>query len=396
LDALLPTWSFGLPLLAYGGRFDPEKAYWLIGKYAVRNTFLFPTALKMMMKAVPKPRDKYGPELNLRTVMSGGEAVGDAVMNWAKEELGVTINEILGQTEINYVVGGCAAIYPPKPGAIGLPYPGHRVALLDDQGQPLPTGEVGEICVQRSCNGEADPVFLLEYWKQPEATRDKYFGTGDEAWGRTGDLAKCDEEGYLWYQGRADDMLKRAGYRIGPGEIENCLVKHPAVANAAVIGAADALRGTIVKAFVVLQPGNTPGSALEAELQQHVRQYLAPYEYPKVIEFIDALPMTTTGKVQRRLLRLRDAEHNGSEFTPMTTPAPDERRQQLQLREVFENAYMLIEPFFDPSNQWGGKTLEHLAFRVMREHFPQVSSDEIYLFIEAAKRVYAERQESSR
>ncbi|TRZ90355.1 MAG: AMP-binding protein, partial [Rhodocyclaceae bacterium] len=211
-------------------------------------------------------------------------------------------------TEINYIVGGCAAVWSPKPGAMGRPYPGHRVAVLDDAGQPLPAGEVGEVCVQRSCNGEADPVFLLEYWKNPQATLDKYFGSGETSWGRTGDLAKCDEDGYLWYQGRADDMFKSAGYRIGPGEIENCLVRHPAVANAAVIGAPDATRGTIVKAFIVLQPGNAPSTGLEAKLQQHVRQYLAPYEYPKAIEFIDALPMTTTGKVQRRVLRLREEE----------------------------------------------------------------------------------------
>jgi len=303
-DALLPTWNFGQPILAYRGRFDPEKAYWLIEKYGIRNTFLFPTALKMMMKAVPKPKQAYA--LNLRTIMSGGEAVGDTVMAWAREELGVTINEIFGQTEINYIVGGCAAVWPPRPGAMGRPYPGHRVAVLDDAGQPLPAGEVGEVCVQRSCNGEADPVFLLEYWKSPEATQDKYFGSGEMAWGRTGDLAKCDEDGYLWYQGRTDDMFKSAGYRIGPGEIENCLVRHPAVANAAVIGAPDATRGTIVKAFVVLQPGHTPSAELEAELQQHVRKFLAPYEYPKAIEFIDALPMTTTGKVQRRVLRLKE------------------------------------------------------------------------------------------
>jgi acetyl-CoA synthetase len=305
-DALLPTWHFGMPILGYRGRFDAEKAFYLIEKYGVRNTFLFPTALKMMMKAVPEPRQKY--DIGLRTIMSGGEAVGGTVFGWAREKLGVTINEIFGQTEINYVVGGCAAVYAPKPGAMGRPYPGHRVAVVDDAGNALPAGEVGEVCVQRACNGEADPVFLLEYWKNPQATAEKYIGEGMEAWGRTGDLAKMDEDGYLWYQGRADDVFKSAGYRIGPAEIENCLVRHPAVANAAVVGAPDEARGTIVKAFVVLQPGTSPSAALETDLQQHVRQYLAPYEYPKSIEFIDSLPMTTTGKVQRRVLRLREEE----------------------------------------------------------------------------------------
>ena len=191
---------------------------------------------------------------------------------------------------------------------MGRPYPGHRVAVVDDAGKVLPPGEVGEVCVQRACNGELDPVFLLEYWKNPQATAEKFIGAGETAWGRTGDLAKMDEDGYLWYQGRADDMFKSAGYRIGPGEIENCLVKHAAVANAAVIGEPDETRGTVVKDFIVLQPGRQASAELEAELQAHVRQFLAPYETPKAIEFIDALPMTTTGKVQRRVLRLREEE----------------------------------------------------------------------------------------
>ena len=308
-DALLPAWNFGQPILAYRGRFDAEKAFWLMEKYGIRNTFLFPTALKMMMKACPAPRAKH--HIGLRTVMSGGEAVGETVFEWARAELGVAINEIFGQTEINYVVGGCGSVYAPKPGAMGRPYPGHEVALLDDDGQPVAAGEVGEVCVKRSCGGEADPVFLLEYWKNPQATRAKYFGTGEQAWGRTGDLAKQDADGYLWYQGRADDVFKSAGYRIGPGEIENCLLKHPAVANAAVIGAPDATRGTVVKAFIVLQPDRCPSAGLEADLQAHVRQTLAPWQTPKAIEFIDALPMTTTGKVQRRVLRQR--EEKGSQ-----------------------------------------------------------------------------------
>ena len=305
-DALLPSWNFGQPILGYRGRFDPEKAFWLMEKYGVRNSFLFPTALKMMMKAVPKPAEKY--DLALRSIMSAGETVGEAVCGWAREALGVTVNEMYGQTEINYIVGNCAAVTPPKFGAMGRGYPGHQLGVLDDEGNPVAPGEMGEVCVQRACNGEADPVFMLGYWKNPEATAEKFFGGGIDdamAWGRTGDLAKIDEDGVLWYQGRSDDMFKSAGYRIGPGEIENCLVKHPAVANAAVIGVPDETRGTVVKAFIVLQPGQAPAAALEASLQDHVRKYLAPYEYPKIIEFIDALPMTTTGKVQRRLLRQR-------------------------------------------------------------------------------------------
>jgi acetyl-CoA synthetase len=189
-----------------------------------------------------------------------------------------------------------------KPGSIGRPYPGHRVAVIDENGNERPRGELGEIAVNRSCNGEADPVFFLEYWKNAQATKDKFVGD----WGLTGDQGKMDEDGYLWYQGRSDDVIKSAGYRIGPAEIENCLVKHPAVANAAVIGKPDATRGAIVKAFIVLQPGEKPSKQLEEDIQRHVRARLAPYEYPKEIEFIDALPMTTTGKVQRKELRKRE------------------------------------------------------------------------------------------
>jgi acetyl-CoA synthetase len=293
MDALLPSLMFGVPILGYRGRFDAEKAYYLIEKYGVRNSFLFPTALKLMMKAVPSPRQKYS--LNMRSIMSAGESVGVTVFEWAKENLGVTINEMFGQTEINYVVGNCQSAWPAKPGSIGRPYPGHRVAVIDGQGNELPPGELGEIAVKK----ENDPVFFLEYWKNPQATRDKFIGD----WGCTGDQAKTDADGYLWYQGRSDDVIKSAGYRIGPAEIESCLVKHPAVLNAAVIGKPDAARGAIVKAFVVLQPGYSQGKSLVEEIQNHVRGRLAPYEYPREIEFIDALPMTTTGKVQRKELR---------------------------------------------------------------------------------------------
>jgi acetyl-CoA synthetase len=296
MDALLPSMMFGVPILGYRGRFDAERAYYLIEKYGVRNSFLFPTALKLMMKAVPQPRTKY--ELNLRSIMSAGESVGVTVFEWAKEQLGVTINEMFGQTEINYVVGNCQSAWPAKPGSIGRPYPGHRVAVIDDQGNELPAGELGEIAVRK----ENNPVFFLEYWKNPQATKDKFIGD----WGCTGDQAKRDEDGYLWYQGRSDDVIKSAGYRIGPAEIESCLVKHPAVLNAAVIGKPDATRGAVVKAFVVLQPGYSPGESLVGEIQDHVRGRLAPYEYPREIEFIDALPMTTTGKVQRKELRKRE------------------------------------------------------------------------------------------
>jgi acetyl-CoA synthetase len=249
-----------------------------------------------MMKAVPSPRDRF--RLSLRSIMSAGESVGVTVIEWAKEQLGVTINEMFGQTEINYVVGNCQAAWPVKPGSIGRPYPGHRVAVIDENGDEVPRGQLGEIAIRR----DHDPVFFLEYWKNPQATKDKFV----RGWGCTGDQGKMDDDGYLWYQGRTDDVIKSAGYRIGPAEIESCLVKHPAVANAAVIGKPDATRGAIVKAFIVLQPGHPPTQSLIEQIQTHVRGRLAPYEYPREIEFIDALPMTTTGKVQRKELRRRE------------------------------------------------------------------------------------------
>ena len=296
MDALLPSWYFGIPILGYRGRFDAEKAYYLLEKYRVRNSFLFPTALKFMMKAVPNPKSRF--DISLRSVMSAGESVGVTVIEWAREHLGVTINEMFGQTEINYVVGNCQAAWPVKPGSIGRPYPGHRVEVIDDKGDEVPRGELGEIAIHR----KDDPVFFLEYWKNPAATRDKFIGD----WGCTGDQGRMDADGYIWYQGRSDDVIKASGYRIGPAEIESCLVKHAAVANAAVIGKPDAARGQIVKAFIVLQPGRAASQTLIDEIQDHVRGRLAPYEYPREIEFIDALPMTTTGKVQRKELRKRE------------------------------------------------------------------------------------------
>ncbi|TFZ05897.1 AMP-binding protein [Ramlibacter henchirensis] len=311
MDALLPSLYFGRPIVAYNGRFNPEVAFALMQEHGVTHSFLFPTALKAMMKAFPEPARQY--RLKLQAIMSAGEAVGDAVFAYCRDQLGVVVNEMFGQTEINYVVGNCSMNgrtdggvgWPARAGSMGRPYPGHRVAVIDDDGKECPPGVPGDVAVNRyDVNGAPDPIFFLGYWRNDGATRRKY--TGD--WCRTGDLATRDEDGYLWYQGRADDVFKAAGYRIGPSEIENCLVKHPAVANAAVVPKPDPERGALVKAYVVLAPGHNGGDALVAELQQHVKGKLAPYEYPKEIEFIEALPMTTTGKVQRRVLRLREEE----------------------------------------------------------------------------------------
>jgi acetyl-CoA synthetase len=323
MDALLPTLYFGRPIVSYNGRFSPELAFTLMQEHGVTHTFLFPTALKAMMKAYPEPEKQF--TLKLQAMMSAGEAVGDAVFTYCRDHLGVTVNEMFGQTEINYIVGNCSMNgrtdggigWPARPGSMGRGYPGHRVAVIDDEGNECPPGVAGDVALNRyDVHGDPDPIFFLGYWKNEAATRNK--STGD--WCRTGDLATRDEDGYLWYQGRADDVFKAAGYRIGPSEIENCLVKHPAVINAAVVPKPDRERGALVKAFVVLSPdfaatrasnGADSGAfdaQLIAQLQAHVKGKLAPYEYPKEIEFIEALPMTTTGKVQRRVLRLQEEE----------------------------------------------------------------------------------------
>jgi acetyl-CoA synthetase len=311
MDALLPSLYFGRPIVAWAGRFSAELAFGLMQQHRVTHTFLFPTALKAMMKAYPHPAAQF--QLDLQAIMSAGEAVGDAVFAYCQAELGVTVNEMFGQTEVNYIVGNCAMNgdtadgvgWPAKPGSMGRAYPGHRVAVIDEEGQECPVGVPGDVALHRlDMHGDPDPIFFLGYWNQPEATAHKF--TGD--WCRTGDLATRDADGYLWYQGRADDVFKAAGYRIGPSEIENCLVKHPAVANAAVVPKPDRERGNLVKAYVVLSAGFSASDALVHDLQDHVRGLLAPYEYPKDIEFIDALPMTTTGKVQRRVLRLQEEQ----------------------------------------------------------------------------------------
>jgi acetyl-CoA synthetase len=315
MDALLPSLYFGRPIVAWNGRFSAQTAFELLQKYEVTHTFLFPTALKAMMKAFPQPSKLF--RLKLQAIMSAGEAVGDAVFHYCQQQLGVTVNEMFGQTEVNYIVGNCSLFWPARPGSMGKGYPGHRVAVIDEQGRECAVGAVGEVAIhRRDVHGDPDPIFFLGYWKNEDGTRAKY--TGD--WCRTGDQATRDADGYLWYQGRADDMFKAAGYRIGPGEIENCLVKHRAVANAAVVPKPDADRGALVKAYVVLtaeaaaERGDEPLSReqwetrLVGDLQRHVKGQLAPYEYPKEIEFIDVLPMTTTGKVQRRVLRLQEEE----------------------------------------------------------------------------------------
>jgi len=346
MDALLPTLYFGRPIVAFSGRFSPEAALTLMRDMGVTHTFLFPTALKAMMKSFPGSnqitvRDHF--KLKLQSIMSAGEAVGDAVFLYGQRQLGVTINEMFGQTEVNYIVGNCAMQskslksgtkggfggWPARPGSMGKGYPGHRVSVINENGIECKVGVPGEVAVNRlDAHGFPDPIFFLGYWKNKNSTDAKY----TRNWFRTGDLAIRDKDGYLWYQGRSDDVFKAAGYRIGPGEIENCLVKHPAVANAAVVPKPDLDRGALVKAYVVLSPEymfkrdmqpdekSVFENQLIVDLQIHVKGKLAPYEYPKEIEFVDALPMTTTGKVQRRVLRLQEeARARDNNFQKLTS-----------------------------------------------------------------------------
>lgn len=292
LNVLLPGLFFGVPVVGHRfEKFDPDRAFSLMAEHDVRNTFVPPTALKMM-RAVPNPASTY--DLKIRTLFSGGEAVGRELQDWAVAQFGQGINEIYGQTECNLVLETCAAAGIYRRGAIGKPVPGHDVAIVDESGSVLPPGEAGAIAVRRP-----DPVMFLEYWGQPEATRNKFIGD----WLITGDQGTCDEEGYFYFVGRDDDVITSSGYRIGPGEIEDCLIGHPAVKLAAAVGKPDELRTEIVKAFIVLNDGFTGTDELRAEIQTYVRERLAAHEYPREITFEEDLPLTTTGKVIRRLLR---------------------------------------------------------------------------------------------
>ena len=312
-DALLPTLNFGRTIVASRARFDADLALKLMARHRVTHTFLFPTALKAMMRVAPEPRTSH-PKLALQSIMSAGEAVGEGVFAYCRDKLGIVVNEMFGQTEMNYVVGNCgqyrtrsgrlAAGWPPRAGSMGRPYPGHRIAVIDDDGHVCAPGVAGDIAVHaRDAHGDRDPIFFLGYWNNDRATRAKFTGVPFESWCRTGDRAVMDADGYLWYQGRSDDQFKSSGYRIGPTEIEDCLARHPAVAQVAVVPKPDAERGAVVKAFVIVAVGVRPDDALVAELQQLVRIRLAPYETPKDIEFVASLPMTTTGKLQRNVLR---------------------------------------------------------------------------------------------
>lgn len=296
LDVLLPAWFHRVPVVASRAmRFDPEAAFELMAGAGVRNVFLPPTALRML-REVPDPA-RFGHRL--RSIGTGGETMGAELLDWGREALGVTIHEFYGQTECNLVLGNCEGLAPVIPGAMGRPIPGHHVEIVDDEGHPLPAGEEGDVAVRAP-----DPVMFLGYWRDEAATRAKFRGE----WLVTGDRAIRDREGCFHFVGRDDDVITSAGYRIGPGEIEDCLVAHPSIALAAAVGVPDPVRTQTIKAFVVLRQGVPPSATLEAEIRDHVRRRLAAHEVPRRIEFVPALPTTATGKIRRRDLREREAE----------------------------------------------------------------------------------------
>ena len=290
-DVLLPSWHHGVAVLARRfAKFDGQAAFDLMARYAVSHTFLPPTALKMM-RGVEHP-ERWS--LALRSVASGGESLGEELIGWGRQALGVTINEFYGQTECNVVVSSCAALFEPRFGAMGRAAPGHHVAIVDADGNELPPGAIGDIAV-----AAPDPVMFLGYWCNESATREKFRGK----FLLTGDLGTRDADGFIRFVGRGDDVITSAGYRIGPASIEDSLLRHPAVSMAAVIGAPDRERTEIVMAFVVLNPGFVGDEALVREIQQHVKTRLAAHEYPREIRFVDSLPLTATGKVIRKALR---------------------------------------------------------------------------------------------
>jgi acetyl-CoA synthetase len=292
LNALLPALMLGVPVVSSPAqKFDPHMAFRIMAEMKVRNAFIPPTALRLL-KAVENPRQTY--DLVLRSIGSAGESLGRETYEWVKAALGIVPNEFYGQTECNFVLSSAAHLGVSKGGFIGKPVPGHQVAIIDAEGREVPVGETGQVAIRRP-----DPVMFLGYWNNDKATEDKFVGD----WMKTGDLGRQDAEGYVQFFGRDDDVITSSGYRIGPAEIEDCLIGHPAVRLAAVIGKPDPLRTEIVKAFVVLQDGFAGQPALAAEIRDWVKNRLSMHEYPREVEFVTELPLTTSGKVIRRLLR---------------------------------------------------------------------------------------------
>ncbi|MEO9460566.1 MAG: AMP-binding protein [Lentilitoribacter sp.] len=291
-DVLIPALACGMSVVSKRfEKFTADAAFDLLSDYQVQHAFLPPTALKLMRSTYPEHSPR---ELHLVSVGSGGESLGAPLLDWGKSVLGVTINEFYGQTEGNLLISSCAALEPPRPGIIGKAVAGHEMAAIDVDGNTIPDGEIGIIAAKAP-----DAVMMLNYWNNPEATQDKFIGK----WMLTGDMGIVEADGWIRFVGRDDDVITSAGYRIGPGSIEDCLMRHPSVKIAGVVGKPDETRTEIVVAFVVLADGISSSDDLNSELQTHVKTRLAAHEYPREIYVLDELPVTTTGKVMRRKLR---------------------------------------------------------------------------------------------
>ncbi len=295
LNILLPCMYFGVPVV-FGGmeRFDPETAFELMSDTKTTCAFIPPTALRLL-QSVAQPSEKYS--LSLRTIGSGGESLGRDACEWANRELGLEVNEFYGQTECNLVLSGFGAKGIARHGAVGKPVPGYRVAVLNGNGEICQPGEPGEVAI-----GRPNPVMFLNYWQDEQSTQAKFKGD----WMLTGDQCVVDDDGYFKFIGRDDDIISAAGYRLGPAEIEDCLVSHPAIKLAVAVGKPNALRGEIVKAYVVLNDEFSDqklNGELLREIQIHVKNRLAANIYPREIEVVKEIPLTTTGKVIRRLFR---------------------------------------------------------------------------------------------
>ena len=288
MDMALPCLFYGVPLISCRlAKFDPDAALALIVENGVSNSFLPPTALRLM-RQVTVPNG-----LRLRAVGSGGEALGADLLEWGRGHLGCAINEFYGQTEANLVVAACDGVMDRVPGAMGLPVPGHDVAILGPGDAPVGAGEVGEVCIRAP-----DPVMMLRYWNKPEETAKKVVN----GWLRTGDLATLRGDGQMVFHGRDDDVITSAGYRVGPVEIEQALTSHPDVVVAAVVGEPDPIRTQIIVAHVVLRDG-ADWSGLEETLKARVRKKVSAHVVPRKIIRANSLPTTATGKILRRALR---------------------------------------------------------------------------------------------
>ncbi|MBB1034242.1 AMP-binding protein [Dietzia sp. CQ4] len=307
LDVLLPSLYSGVPVVASARRPSPETVEHILRRHGVTCSFLPPTILKMM-----RASEVDYSHTGLRAAFSGGEALGEAVAEWAREALGVQVNEIYGQTECNLIVGTCHAEFATPPGSMGRPTPGFDLVLLDETGRPVATGEVGEVCVRLP-----SPNAFLRYWNAPDKTAEK---TADGVL-YTGDLARVDERGNFWFSGRNDDLISSAGYRVGPGEIEDQILRHGGVEMVAVIGVPDELRGEAIVAYVVPAEGVSGTDELAREIQALVKERLAFYQYPREVLFLDELPTTNTGKIRRARLRADHARPTSDHAHPTSDHA---------------------------------------------------------------------------